>query len=195
MKKFILAFLVVAVAIIIYLILANINNPSSPFSEKEKNGALSKLLGRPVNVAPSQTPKGDVLYNGKYASFKYPASAKIYSYRQPGFNNDKSTLEYFSFDISSPRLVFNLSVATTFLKSINDYPGIKLRQTEPSVYTQKNIIVGSNEGLVFERNDDQPEKTVFFLINGKIYTFSITGTSFEEINGLFNKIFSTLKLI
>jgi hypothetical protein len=169
--------------------------PKETLSKNFKEQAISKLLGRKAQLDPVSEKSGNVVYNGKYLSFDYPAKALIYSYKDPGFASSSSLLEDFSFDIKSPRLVLNLAVLSNNgkLKSIDDNPGVKFRQTSPGQYTEKIIIIDGHQGKLYSRRDENPEKTAFFLVNDKIYSIAITGTNFEEIDGLSNTILKTLK--
>jgi hypothetical protein len=102
-------------------------------------------------------------------------------------------LEDFSFDIKSPRLILNMAVLGNSGRqlTVNDNPGVKLRQNSGS-YKEQLITIDGQEGKVYEKNDE-PEKTAFFLVNDKIYTISVTGSSFEEVVSLADDILKTVK--
>src|SRR5690242_12112836 len=109
MKK-LLAFILITLLIIFIIVAYNyLNSPVKSLTDKQKTQALTNILGRKPNLTDA-TAKGNKTYNGKFASFLYPASSVIYKYIDPNLAKDHSVLETFSFDISNPRLIFNYSV-------------------------------------------------------------------------------------
>ena len=178
------------ISIAVYLI---VSKPPKFMSSQEKEAAIAQILGRKPNLT-DNTSKGNVVYKGKYTSFIYPAAAKIYSYRDEGLKRNTSVLETFSFDISNPRLVLNYSVLDRpNLTSIDDVPDVKLRKIAFSGYVQTQILADGQKGLAFEKTTDSSERTVFFFINSKVYSISITGSSVKEIDKLFDQIVMSLK--
>jgi hypothetical protein len=79
------------------------------------------------------------------------------------------------------------------LQSIDDNPGVKFRQTSPGQYKDVSKPVDGYMGKIYERNDENPEKTAFFLVHDHIYTISITGNIFDEVKGLADSILSSIK--
>jgi hypothetical protein len=169
--------------------------PKETLSKNFKEQAVTRLLGRKAQLEDVKVKTGNVSYNGKYISFDYPAKAVIYTLKDAGFASSSSLLEDFSFDIKSPRIILNLAVLDNHgrLKSIDDNPGVKFRQNSPGQYTEKLVFTDGHPGKVYARRDENPEKTAFFLVNDKIYTIAITGTIFEEIEGLSDGILKTTK--
>jgi hypothetical protein len=157
------------------------------------NFAITKLLGRKAQLDAVPVKEGNTRYNGKYISFEYPAKAIVYALKDPGFASSSALLEDFSFDIKSPRLILNMAVLGNSGRqlTVNDNPGVKLRQNSGS-YKEQLITIDGQEGKVYEKNDE-PEKTAFFLVNDKIYTISVTGSSFEEVVSLADDILKTVK--
>lgn len=187
--------------IVIFIILTSIalltgffifNSSQKKLSESEKEKALIKILGRKPNLSENEV-SGEVEYKGKYASFKYPAKAKIYTYKDPNMTKNTSVLETFSFDIDKPRLVFNFSVMenAASLKDVNDISGVKLRQISGLGYAQSEQIVGGESGLIFVRSGNLSEKTGFFLAKDKIYSVAITGSSLKEVSLLFDLVINS----
>jgi hypothetical protein len=190
-KLLILILIVIAViASAFFLLLSS----DQKLTDDEKTKALSKILGREP-VTEEKEAKGEVKHQGKYATFSYPAKAKIYTFRPKGFENDKNTLEYFSFDIQKPRIVFNFSVAKTFIDNIEDFPGVKLREMQSSMYEKEVVFAGGYKGILFEKTGRDSEETIFFLLNKNIYTISITGSDFKEIDLIGRRVLETLKFI
>ncbi len=193
MKKFLLfvfAAIIVFVCAWAYLIIAA---PPKPLTEQEKLADLTQILGRKPNLT-GTTPTGNIEYKGKYASFSYPAAAKIYTYRDLGLKQDKSILETFSFDIQNPRLVFNYAVSQNpNIKSVSDIADVRFRQLPSSGYIQTNISAGGKAGLAFEKQGQQAEKSGFFLVDGKDYSISVTGSNTQDVDSLFNQVLGSLK--
>ena len=167
--------------------------PKDKLSDRYKEQAIEKLLGRKANINPEKVKTGDAEFKGKYITFKYPAKAVVYKYQDPSFKKNDTRLEDFSFDIKSPRLVFNLQVLqdTSNLSSIVDYPGVRLREVR-SEYKRSDITIGDTKGKVYFNSSSQAEKTGFFLKNEIIYSISITGSDADEVSLLFDNIIRTV---
>ena len=196
MKKIFILISTILFVIAVYFIF--FNSPPKSLSSQQRQKALSGILGRnPVlNV---NTATGDVLYKGKYMSFMYPAAANIYKRtvngRQVQYSGD---LDYFSFDTQSPRLTLVSEViqAPKSVLSVNDYPAVRLRQIESGTYHQSQLTADSQNGLAFDKGGSSGfEKTGFFYLNSKIYSFSVTGSDSKNVQDLFNKIMTTLKFL
>lgn len=168
--------------------------PKEALSKDFKQQALTKLLGRKaqLDIAPEIT--GDTHYKGKYITFDYPAKALIYELKDPGFASSSSRLEDFSFDIKAPRLVLNMAVLSNPARqlTVDDNPGVKLRQTQSSSYKEQLVTVDGQKGKVYSKVDE-PEKTAFFLVNDKIYTISVTGSAYDAVVSLSDNILKTVK--
>lgn len=169
--------------------------PKETLSNEFKEKAVSKLLGRKAQLTATEEKKGNVSYKGRYIQFDYPAKAVIYTLKDPNFASSSSLLEDFSFDIKSPRIVLNLAVLQNNhrLASIDDNPGVKFRQTSPGQYKDVSKPIDGYMGKIYERDDENPEKTAFFLVNDHIYTISVTGNNFEDVKGVADLIFSSVK--
>jgi hypothetical protein len=138
-------------------------------------------------------PNGNVWYRGEYASFMYPAKAKIYTFIQPNFKNTTTYLDSFSFDINNPRLILNFAVTKTAITAVGDLPDVRFRQEKDQGYTQSELDVSGQKGLAFtKREEQQVEKTGFFVVNNKIYSISVTGSSYPDAVDLFNGIIQSL---
>lgn len=196
MKKIVIAVLVIIVLVSIISVYIFLNRASKIMSQAEKEAAIAKILGRKPNLT-DDTPKGDTTYQGKYISFMYPARAKIYTYVDPNFAQNESLLETFSFDIDNPRLIFNFSIVenTGNLPNVSEISGVKLRQDKTRGYKQSEVAADGYNGLFFEKDGSKSEKTGFFLVNNKIYSFSIQSSDSKAVNELFNKIVSSVKFL
>lgn len=190
MRKFILIFtILIGVLLTLFFIF---ESSQKKLSDSEKEKALTKILGRKPNLSDNEA-AGEVEYKGKNAAFKYPAKAKIYTYKDPNMAKNTSVLETFSFDIEKPRLVFNFSVMenAASLKDVTDISGVNLRQNKSFGYTESEGKIGENKGLVFAKSGSQSEKSGFFIINNKIYEVSVTGSNFEDVSLLFDGIINS----
>ena len=167
-------------------------------SKTEKEAAIAKILGRKPNLTDS-IKTGDTQYKGKYVSFMYPAAGVIYTQRLNGAPVKQTNLEYFSFDLSDPKLIFSMEVVQTpgSVTSLEDYPSVKLRQLESNIYKQSQTEADNQTGFAFEKAGEasNSEKTGFFFLKGKIYSFSVQGSDLKAIEDLYNKIISGVKFL
>ena len=169
--------------------------PKETLSNEFKEKAVSKLLGRKAQLTNTPEKTGNTTYKGKYITFDYPAKAIIYTLKDPNFASSSSLLEDFSFDIKSPRIVLNLAVLQNNhrLASVEDNPGVKFRQTSPGQYKDVSKPIDGYIGKIYERSDENPEKTAFFIVHDHIYTIAITGNSFDDVRSVADSIFSSVK--
>lgn len=192
MKKWIsfavLALIILAGVLAFYILS---QPPKDKLSEEFKKAALSKLLGRSVNLT-DDTPKGLALYDGSKILFSYPAKAVPYDYQK--VKSEKSgDLDSFSFDIKDPKLVFNLTVKATGAKTLSDIPAVRLREERGYEYKKNQSTMDGISGVVYFKTGRNPEASAFYLRDGNVYTISITGSQAEEINKLFSSVVSSAK--
>ncbi len=196
-KKIFFILLIIAVILASISVYTFLNYPSKNMSEAEKEVAIAKILGRKPNLT-DNSPTGNNIYKSKHVSFTYPAKAKIYTYRDPNIARNSSILEIFSFDIANPRIIFNYSVIQhNNLQSILDNSDVKLRQLQRDAYVQGDAYADNKTGLVFEKTQTSGliEKTAFFLINGKSYSFSFQGNDIKKIRSFYNDIISSVRFL
>jgi hypothetical protein len=126
----------------------------------------------------------------------YPAAAETVIPKLNGTPIPSQNLEDFYLSFGSES---HIDVAVTVIQAssvettISDYPGVRLRQSEKDVYKQTEVTADNQHGLSFEKNDQSIEKTAFFFINNKIYTFSVSGSDQKNVTELYNKIILSLK--
>lgn len=162
-------------------------------SDEEKKQALENLLGRDVKLT-DDTPKGSSSYNGRYISFSYPAKAVIYTYTGAQAKSEQ-TLESFSFDIKNPKIVLNLLVKkANNVLTLSDIPSVRLREDRTYEYKKEVSTLDGEKGISFYKTGQDAEMSGFYLIDGKIYTISVTGPSSEDDRNLFLSILSSAKL-
>ena len=166
--------------------------PKESLTKDFKEQAITKLLGRKAQLDVVEEKKGNTSYKGKYISFEYPAKAEIYTIKDPGFASSSALLEDFSFDIRSPRLIFNMAVLKSIANSVDDNPGVKFRQNANGTYIEQIVTIDGHQGKVYARSGEEPEETGFFLVDGRMYSLSITGTDFTEIKNLFDSLLKSV---
>ena len=174
-----------------------LNRPSNGLTEAEKQAALSKILGRPLVTKEKYIPTGNTVYKGQYASFAYPEAAEIFVPKVDGSPMKTGNLEDFDLDLGDPRIHLVSSVAqVSSSTALEDLPSIRLRQDQSSNYKQIKITAGGKDGLLFESSDSEGNlKTAFFLVNSKVFIFSVSGADSKRIDALSSQIFSTLKFL
>jgi hypothetical protein len=193
LKQIILLIFITLIAISFVAVFLILNRSTASLTDAQKQQALTKILGRPVVLKDKAIVTGDVLYKGKYYSFLYPEAATKYNSAQTN-----TSLESFKFDLSSPRIyaVTEVVAAGNSQRLLDDNSGIRLREVQNAIYQQATVSANGKSGLSFEKNDaDGVEKTAFFLVNGKYYSFSLVGSDKSSIEDLFVKIITSLKFL
>lgn len=196
MKKVILILIILILILIVGVGFYFASKPKE-LSQKEKDAAYAKILGRDANLNPD-VKTGNVNYNGKYVTFSYPAAAKVYKYVDPDSKKNAYIKERFSFNIKNPKLVLNYTAESDqgVVKTLNDYPAVKMRKDKSFGYTQADLDSDGTSGIAFSRDrsgEADAEKTMFFLKDGMIYSISITGSNLDDVSDLFNTIASSFK--
>jgi hypothetical protein len=166
-----------------------------PLSEEQKQAAVEKILGHKARKE-EDIPLGNVNYDGQTLSFSYPAQAQVYHYSESSDSTKpKAELEKFSFDMYQPRRDFAVAVYlnSAELPSIDNYPGVQLRRNQAKIYKEAVVKADNRVGISFIKQGEGAEKSAFFLVNGKIYSIAVTGSSLEEVSHLFDQVIGTLK--
>lgn len=198
MKKIAVVLLIIIALVFAISIYIYINRASDLMSKEEKEAAIAKILGRKPNLSAKDVPTGNIKFKGKYITFIYPAAAAIKKQLLNGEEIPYTGLELFIFSLENPKIRVHIEVIETpqNVKNINDYPSVKLRQIQSNLYTQKDTFVGNIRGLSFEKqNNTNFEKTGFFFLNDKIYSFSIESPDSKAAKELFNKLTSSAKFL
>lgn len=198
MKKIVIALLLVVVLIVTLLVFYILNKPSKEMSEAEKQAAIAKILGRKPNLTTKNIPTGDIEFKGKYITFMYPAAGIERKQLLNGQVIPYTGLELFIFVLDSPKLTASAEVIESpkNVANINDYPNVRSRQVQANIYNQSDLFAGNIKGLAFSKQDQTGfEKTGFFLLSNKVYSFSVTGADSKAAGELFNKIINSLKFL
>lgn len=197
MKRILFIAVILILSIISILAFVFLNRTSDSLNDSEKEQALLKILGRKP-LDDSQTLKGDTRYKGKYISFNYPKRAKLYTQKINNTPILPTGIEYFSFDLDNPRIVFSMEVVDVPSGSypLEDYPSVKLRELQNDLYVKKEVFADNQKGLLFDKYSNSGfEKAAFFSLKGNIYTISILGNDKKEVENLFNKVISSTKFL
>lgn len=195
--------MIAAVLLVLIAVLAFImfNTPPKGMPKAEEEAALTKLLGRKLNLSDKPVQKEYILFNGKYVSFMYPADAKPFDEQNKpeGAYFDKTALESFTFSLESPFLWVSVSVLPlpSGVNSLGDYSGIRVRQLDPATYKQSEISLSGNNGLQYEKPESSAgtEKEAFFDVNKRIYMVHVQGSNKDNVVSLYAKIISSLKFL
>jgi hypothetical protein len=196
-KKIVIVTLIVISLGLIISLYIYLNYSPKEMSEAEKEAAIAKILGRKANLT-DDTRTGNVEFKGKYIYFKYPAAADIRKQLLNGQEVPFDGLERLIFKVESTKLTLYMEVinAPVNVASLDDYPSVKLRQIQSNIYTKDEVFVSDIKGLTFEKKSTSSfEKTVFFMLNGKIYSFSIQSPDAKEVEKLFDLIISSVKFL
>ena len=191
-----LSLLVIILALFVGAFLV-LNRPSTSLTEAEKKQALENILGRQVMLSPTPTATGYTLHQGKYVSFLYPKAGKEFTLLSNGQPAVLGDIEHFSFNLAETHTHF-FSEVISFTGTLTDYPGVMVRQSDSQTYTQTAITSADNQqGLAFYKYDITAgyERVAFFLVNGKIYTFSVQSPEQETLNELSNQLIPTIKFV
>jgi len=198
MKKIVLVALFLVVVIAVFSVFMVLNRTTKPLSEEEKQQALTKILGRRLNLTEKAPSQEYIQYKGKYVSFAYPSSAEKITSIINGKEQEKSGLEQFSFNFDSPKVYtfFEVIQANSNELTLTDYPSVRLRQVQSEIYSEASVTADNRQGLSFEKHDNSGfEKTAFFFVNGRIYSFSVMGGDLKAVETLFNKLISSIKFL
>jgi hypothetical protein len=192
-KRIFLIVLLIFITVFLIVIFAILNRPTRSLTEAEKQEALLNILGRPVQLMDKSVPTGSVIYQGKYYTFMYPKAATKY---EPQLQQN-TYLEGFKFDLADPKIYTVTEVDKAPLQAVlSDNTGVRMRLMENDIYKEATISADNQTGLSFEKNNaDGVEKTGFFLVNGRYYSFSFNGSDQQAIEALFQEVISTLKFL
>jgi hypothetical protein len=194
LKRILLIAFLVLIAVFLVIVFIILDRPTRSLTEAEKQEALLNILGRPVQLTDKSVPTGSVIYQGKYYTFMYPKAATKYESQL----QQNSYLEGFKFDLADPKIytVTEVDTAPSPRAVLSDNTGVRIRLIQNDIYREATISADNQTGLSFEKNNaDGVEKTGFFLVNGRYYSFSFNGSDQQAIEALFQEVISTLKFL
>lgn len=169
--------------------------PKEKLSNEFKEKAITQLLGRKAQLD-DDSPTGEIEYKGKSITFKYPARALKYEFREKSSSTNSAALDDFSFDIKEPKMVFNLLVLpnSSNLTTIEEYPAVRLRESRLYEYRKSVGNLSTIKGVVYAKEDNGAEKSGFWLVDDKIYSIAITGVDLDAVSVLFDSILASSKI-
>lgn len=195
-KKILFLFAILILSIFTIVSFLFLNRSSDSLTDLEKEQAMAKILGRKPQDD-SQVPLGDTVYNGKYISFKYPLKAKIYTQKVNSTPLPALGIEYFSFDLENPRMIFSMDVIDVVqsVDPLGDYPSVKLRELQNNSYVKKDVFADDIRGVLYDKYSNSFEKTAFFYFNGNIFAISVQGNDKKAVEALFDKVINSTKFL
>ncbi len=132
------------------------------------------------------------VYSGREISFSYPGDLIVQKSAQSA-----RVLESFQGSMSSPRIVVAVQVVdASDLQKIEEYSAVAVRQNQKEVYKMQRGELAFDESLIFTKDTDEGvEKSAFLLKAGKAYSIVVSGYHLEEVEGIFEKVEISIKLI
>jgi len=189
-------FLVISVIVVGTALYLMLQPEKQVMSTSQKEQALSKLLGRKVDLSDKKKPeKSD--YKDSYVEFSYPGDAVIYNYRDPDFASESGLLSSFSYDIKDPKVVFNYAaVEKSNVKSLSDDPSFRLREMPAGGYKKSTIKIDDTQAVLFEKNNPQAFEKSIFIFRGKtLYSFVLTGADSSSLSRVVSLLSHSLKFL
>lgn len=194
-----LFFLLFSIGIIVFFAWIKLNQEVQPLTKEQKKQALEQMLGRSVK-GEKVIPTGEKIYEGKFLSLSYPAYAKAYDRDNPNITKNTKLLEYLRLDSEEPKFKFVVMVQGADSDAVlEEFSGVKVRRQD-KLYQETSIVIDSREGTLFIKTKDGvdpasggAERSSFFLINGKSYSFSITGVDASELEKVYEEIMKSVK--
>lgn len=169
-----------------------LNQAPLPIAQEQKKQALENILGREVRVE-KVISQGENIHTGKFFSLSYPVYAKVYDRKNPNITNNKNLLEYLRLDSEEPKFRFVMMVGRTDETAVLDELSAVRTRVQNRSYQKLPVTIDGNDGLLFVKESGGVERSSFFLVNGKSYSFSITGVDSSELEKVYGKIMESVK--
>lgn len=111
-------------------------------------------------------------YDGKYVDFSYPA---VYDEKRHEIFVDGPVKEsvFLSADESNGRKIA-VMVERRETRDFEVSPSVQMRLNEPKKYMKKKFIEGDFQGIIFIKDSQVFEQTVFFFYDGLLVSISVT---------------------
>lgn len=203
----ILLYILIPISIVASIAWMKLNQEAPPISQEEKNKAIEQVLGRSIKHEKSIS-QGEQSYKGKLFSLAYPAYAKVHDRDNPNIINNTNLLEYLRLDSEEPhfKLIVTVSEASG-VATLEELSAVKVRrpirqaqgkQNEQisfvdKLYKEMPIIVDGKAGALFVKTNDGVERSSLFLINGRSYSFSMTGLDASELEKVYGEIMKSVR--
>ncbi len=170
-----------------------LNPEAPPISEEQKKKVIEQTLGRSLKQE-KNIPQGEQSYEGKFLFLNYPAYARLYDKKNPNITNNTKLIEYFRLDSEEPKFKFIVLVKSEDGNTVlEELSGVKVRR-QSKIYQELVTTVDGQQGALFIKNNDGVERSSFFLINRRSYSFVITGVDAGELEKIYGKIIESLLL-
>ncbi|TXH00756.1 MAG: hypothetical protein E6P95_03090 [Candidatus Moraniibacteriota bacterium] len=192
-KKLILLGVLVVIVLTLGALFYLFSQPSGKrLSDEEKKKAIESIMGRKA-VLTDTTPKGEKVFDGHDITFSYPAKAVVYTFREKNVKPEDNPNDDFSFDVKSPKLVFNLTSVPNTEMSLSELPAVRLREQRGNEYEKSTPTMDSAKGVAYFKSGRDSEKSGFFIANTKVFTISVTGSDPSEVKSLFDSVVASAK--
>lgn len=193
MKKKALFFALSSI-IVIVLVLIKLSPAVPPLTQEQKKQAFENILGRDVRET-KDIPRGEKTYKGRYFSLSYPAYAKVYERKNPNITDNKNLLEFFLLDSENPRFKFVVMVSSgDGVATLEELSGVRSRKQNKQ-YIEMPLVVDGTTGILFIKTADGVERSSFFLIDGRSYSFAITGVDANALEEIYQQIMESVLLL
>lgn len=182
MSKKVLLFILFCIISSLFFIWILLSWEVLALDEKQKKEALESILGRKIREEKSIL-QGTKVYEGKFFQLSYPAYA----------DDKKSSDIVFRLDSGEPKFRFVAMVTkANDVAVLEELSAVRMR-TQSKLYQKLPIIVDGNAGLLFIKESDGTERSSFFLVNGRSFSFSITGVDALELEETYGKMMDSVK--
>lgn len=189
MKRY---FFIIAAAILAaggLFVLNRPSEPASPFTGREKQALLFRMLNRDPVLEERAANNQWVTYRDRYLKFLYPQSAAIVTASPGG-----QVLSRFQYR-TEPHIQVNIQLSQTAgLQGLREYPGVAIRLKQPDLYQASASRSGTVESFVFTKQSEGVEKTFFSLKDDMVLILSVSGNSLEAVDAAFGPVYSSLAL-
>ena len=169
-----------------------LNQATPPISEEQKKKSLEQTLGRSLKQE-NLVPQGEQNYEGKFFSLSYPAYSQVYDRDNANITKNQNLLEYLRLDAERPKFKFVVMVgAAKDVAVLEALSGVRMRRQD-KLYQEAPITIGGKQGVLFIKTNAGVERSSFFFINERSYSFSITGLDELELEKVYGKIMESVK--
>jgi hypothetical protein len=157
---------------------------------RSKDDDMGVVLGGRALREPTAIPEGENKYRGKYMTFDYPRTANVV----PNGKTEESILEKVDIMGRDPKVNIVAVAMRSAEHRFEDIPGVKLRRNQKEEYTEKKVIVGISDGMMFSKLDGK-EYTVYVFSGERLYTLSVTAINKSVLSELWPGLLSSFSVL
>lgn len=154
-------------------------------SQKEKE--LEKLLGRTPILSPTSVQQTKKKYTSKYIQFYYPVYAKVYK-----TDDNYPILDSFSFGIVDEHIIITMQVTQLDGTESIENAGPVIIRSQDSNYHKTTAVYDGHTCLVFTKDGDTKEKSLFCLQGNMLLSVVGTGANLDSISSFLDPIWQSL---